>query len=205
MTRKLILASGSTVRAMLLGQAGVDFDVVTSEVDEDALKAEFAEREQLGDTGFATDKLALKLAESKALAVSKAHPDAIVIGADQILSCENRRFDKPKNIDEARTNLRFFRGKPHILHGGIAIAKGDAIVWGHSDRATLTMRGFTDEFLEDYLVGVGDAVTKSVGCYQMEGMGVQLFERIEGDYFTILGLPLLPLLAELRRLAAVPA
>ena len=205
MTARLILGSGSAVRAMLLDQAGIHFEVVTSEVDEDKIKAEFAEREQLGDTGFATDKLAMKLAEAKALAVAKSHPDALVIGADQILSCENRRFDKPKDMDEARTNLQFFRGKPHILHGGVAIAKGDAIIWGHSDRATLTMRGFTDAFLDDYLDQLGEQILKSVGCYQMEGMGVQLFERIEGDYFTILGLPLLPLLAELRRLAAAPA
>ncbi len=205
MTRSLILGSGSAVRATLLSQAGVEFEVVTSEVDEDAIKKEFSKSEQLGDTDFATDKLALKLAEAKALAVAATHPDALVIGADQILSCEGRRFDKPKNIDEARTNLKFFCGKPHILHGGIAIAQGDAIIWGHSDRATLTMRGFTDAFLDDYLAGLGDEVLKSVGCYQMEGPGVQLFERIEGDYFTILGLPLLALLAELRRLAAVPA
>ncbi|MAB14178.1 Maf family protein [Parvibaculum sp.] len=205
MTRSLILGSGSAVRAMLLSQAGVEFEVVTSEVDEDAIKKEFAEGEQLGDTEFATDKLALKLAEAKALAVAANRPDALVIGADQILSCEGRRFDKPRDIDEARTNLKFFRGKSHILHGGIAIAQGDAIIWGHSDRATLTMRGFTDAFLDDYLARLGDEVLKSVGCYQMEGPGVQLFERIEGDYFTILGLPLLALLAELRRLAAVPA
>ena len=205
MTRSLILGSGSAVRAMLLSQAGVEFEVVTSEVDEDAIKDEFSKSEQLGDTEFATDKLALKLAEAKALAVAAKRPDALVIGADQILSCEGRRFDKPKSLDEARTNLKFFRGKPHILHGGIAIAQGDAIIWGHSDRATLTMRGFTDAFLEEYLARLGDEVLKSVGCYQMEGPGVQLFERIEGDYFTILGLPLLALLAELRRLAAVPA
>ncbi|MGX1198129.1 Maf family nucleotide pyrophosphatase [Parvibaculum sp. MBR-TMA-1.3b-4.2] len=205
MTRSLILGSGSAVRAMLLSQAGVEFEVVTSEVDEDAIKKEFAESEQLGDTEFATDKLALKLAEAKALAVAATRPDALVIGADQILSCEGRRFDKPRDIDEARTNLKFFRGKPHILHGGIAIAQGNAVIWGHSDRATLTMRGFTDAFLDDYLARLGDEVLKSVGCYQMEGPGVQLFERIEGDYFTILGLPLLALLAELRRLAAVPA
>lgn len=205
MTRSLILGSGSAVRAMLLSQAGVEFEVVTSQVDEDEIKAGFSKSEQLGDTGFATDKLALKLAEAKALAVAAKRPDALVIGADQILSCEGRRFDKPKDLDEARTNLKFFRGKPHILHGGIAIAQGDAIVWGHSDRATLTMRGFTDAFLDDYLARLGDEVLKSVGCYQMEGPGVQLFERIEGDYFTILGLPLLALLAELRRLAAVPA
>ncbi|NIJ42264.1 septum formation protein [Parvibaculum indicum] len=205
MTRSLILGSGSAVRAMLLSQAGVEFEVVTSEVDEDEIKDEFSKSEQLGDTEFATDKLALKLAEAKALAVAAKRPDALVIGADQILSCEGRRFDKPKSLDEARTNLKFFRGKPHILHGGIAIAQGDAIIWGHSDRATLTMRGFTDAFLEEYLARLGDEVLKSVGCYQIEGPGVQLFERIEGDYFTILGLPLLALLAELRRLAAVPA
>lgn len=194
---KLILASGSAVRAMLLRQAGIAFEVQDSRLDEDAVKQRFATSE--------TTALALKLAEEKALAVSRLpeNANAIVIGADQILSCEGKRFDKPKFMAEARENLLFFRGKTHILHAGIALAKNGTIIWGHSDEARLTMRGFTDAYLEAYLAETGDQVMKSVGCYQLEGPGIQLFQSIDGDYFTILGLPLLPLLAELRRLSVV--
>lgn len=194
---KLILASGSAVRATLLRQAGVPFDVVDSRLDEDAVKQRFA--------GSETTPLALKLAEEKALTVSRLpeNANAIVIGADQILSCEARRFDKPKSLSQARENLLFLRGKTHILHGGVALAKNGVIIWGLGDEAHLVMRGFTHAFLDDYLATLGDKVMKSVGCYQLEAQGIQLFERITGDYFTILGLPLLPLLAELRRLGVV--
>lgn len=190
---RLILASGSAVRAMLLRQAGLAFDVVDSRLDEDAVKQRFAASE--------TTSLALKLAEEKALTVSRQpeNANAIVIGADQILSCEAKRFDKPKSMAQARDNLLFLRGKTHILHSGIALAKNGVIIWGLGDEAHLTMRGFTDAFLDDYLAALGEKVMTSVGCYQLEGQGIQLFERITGDYFTILGLPLLPLLAELRR------
>lgn len=190
----LILASGSAVRAMLLRQAGLAFDVRDSLVDEDEMKKEFAASDNWADT----DALALKLAGEKALAVSRTDPGALVIGADQILSCDGRRYDKPRDMAEARANLETFRGRTHILHSGVALAKDGAIVWGLGDRARLTMRGFTPEFLDGYLAALGEKVRSSVGCYQLEGPGIQLFERIEGDYFTILGLPLLPLLAALR-------
>ncbi len=194
---KLILASGSSVRATLLRQAGVSFDVVDSRLDEDDVKQRFAASE--------TTALALRLAEEKALAVSRLpeNANAIAIGADQILSCETKRFDKPGSMAQARDNLLFLRGKTHILHSGVALARNGVIIWGLGEEAKLTMRGFTHEFLDAYLASLGDKVMKSVGCYQLEGPGIQLFERIDGDYFTILGLPLLPLLAELRRLGVV--
>lgn len=187
----LILASGSAVRATLLRNAGLEFRVQDSRVDEDIVKKEFAHSD--------TDTLALKLAEEKALAVSRAEPAALVIGADQILSCDGDRFDKPRDMAEARANLQRFRARAHILHSGLALALGGEIVWRHVDQAHLTMRDFSDGFLDWYLEILGEKVRSSVGCYQLEGPGIQLFERIEGDYFTILGLPLLPLLAELRQ------
>jgi septum formation protein len=194
--RKLILASASTVRQTLLRNAGLSFEAVDSRADEDAIKERFAAGDLAPDA--ATDALAVKLAEEKALAVSARFPAALVIGADQILSCAGKRYDKPKSIAEARANLLEFRGRPHILHSGLVLAAEGSILWRHSARATLTMRDFSDAFLDRYLAEVGSMVMKSVGCYQLEGPGVQLFEKIEGDYFSILGLPLLPLLAELR-------
>ncbi|HEY4344032.1 MAG TPA: Maf family protein [Parvibaculum sp.] len=187
----LILASGSAVRATLLRNAGLEFGVEDSRVDEDAVKKRFA--------GGDTDALALKLAEEKALTVSRANLAAFVIGADQILSCDGDRFDKPRDMDEARANLRRFRARMHTLHSGVVLALGGEIVWRHADQAHLTMRDFPESFLDWYLATLGEKIRTSVGCYQLEGPGIQLFERIEGDYFTILGLPLLPLLAELRR------
>lgn len=193
---KLILASASAVRRKLLGDAGLEFEAVDSQADEDAIKQGFATGDLTPDE--ATDALALKLAEEKALAVSARFPAAFVIGADQILSCGGKRYDKPKSMGEARANLMEFRGRPHILHSGLVLAKEGRILWRHSARATLTMREFSDAYLDHYLGEVGSMVMKSVGCYQLEGPGVQLFEKIEGDYFSILGLPMLPLLAELR-------
>ena len=190
----LILASASAVRASLLRQAGLDFHVRDSRVDEDAVKKAFADSTDDGDT----DALALRLAEEKALAVSRAEPGALVIGADQIMSCETRRFDKPRDMVEARANLLFLRGRTHTLHSAVVLALDGEVVWGHSARADLAMRNFSDGFLDWYLKTLGEKVKTSVGCYQLEGPGIQLFERIGGDYFTILGLPLLPLLAELR-------
>lgn len=193
---KLVLASGSAVRATLLRQAGIHFDVQNSQVDEDAIKERFADSD--------IDELAVTLAAAKAVAVSTERPDAVVIGADQILSCEGARFDKPRDMDEARANLKIFHARTHRLHSGIVLAQAGEIVWRHSAHADLTMRDFSDEFLESYLATVGDKVLTSVGCYQLEGPGIQLFENISGDYFTILGLPLLPLLDELRRRKVVP-
>ena len=189
--KPLTLASGSQVRAALMRGAGLEFDVAVSGVDEDAIKA---------DHRGTPDALALKLAEAKARAVAR---DGLVVGADQILVCEGTLFDKPRDIDEARENLKKFRGRTHALVSGTVLLDDGAPVWSLSEQVSLTMRAFSDAFLEAYLLEAGDDVLKSVGCYQLEGPGVQLFEAVDGDYFAILGLPLVPLLAALRARSAV--
>ena len=189
--KPLTLASGSGVRAALMRGAGLEFDVAVSGVDEDAIKA---------DHRGPPDALALKLAEAKARTVAR---DGLVVGADQLLVCDGTLFDKPRDIDEARENLKKFRGRTHALVSGTVLLDDGAPVWSLSEQANLTMRAFSDEFLEAYLIEAGDNVLKSVGCYQLEGPGVQLFESVDGDYFAILGLPLVPLLAALRARSAV--
>ena len=189
--KPLTLASGSQVRAALMRGAGLEFDVAVSGVDEDAIKA---------DHRGTPDALALRLAEVKARAVAR---DGLVVGADQILVCEGTLFDKPRDIDEARENLKKFRGRTHALVSGTVLLDDGAPVWSLSEQVSLTMRAFSDEFLEAYLLEAGDDVLKSVGCYQLEGPGVQLFEAVDGDYFAILGLPLVPLLGALRARSAV--
>jgi septum formation protein len=189
--KPLTLASGSQVRAALMRGAGLEFDIAVSGVDEDAIKA---------DHRGTPDALALKLAEAKARAVAR---DGLVVGADQILVCEGTLFDKPRDIDEARENLKKFRGRTHALVSGTVLLDDGAPVWSLSEQVSLTMRAFSDEFLEAYLLEAGEDVLKSVGCYQLEGPGVQLFEAVDGDYFAILGLPLVPLLGALRARSAV--
>jgi septum formation protein len=189
--KPLTLASGSQVRAALMRGAGLEFDIAVSGVDEDAIKA---------DHRGTPDALALKLAEAKARAVAR---DGLVVGADQILVCEGTLFDKPRDIDEARENLKKFRGRTHALVSGTVLLDDGAPVWSLSEQVSLTMRAFSDEFLEAYLLEAGEDVLKSVGCYQLEGPGVQLFEAVDGDYFAILGLPLVPLLGALRVRSAV--
>jgi len=189
--KSLTLASGSQVRAALMRGAGLEFDIAVSGVDEDAIKAR---------DGGTPDALALKLAEAKARAIAR---DGLVVGADQILVCDGVLFDKPKDMDEARENLKKFRGRTHALVSGTVLLDDGKPVWSLVEQVTLTMRQFSDEFLEAYLLDVGDDVLKSVGCYQLEGPGVQLFEAVNGDYFAILGLPLVPLLAALRARGAV--
>lgn len=188
-TAPLILASRSGVRAMLLENAGLHFRVEVSPVDEDEAKRGFE-----GDG----NALALHLAELKGEAVSEENGAAYVIGADQVLTCEAQLFDKPRDMDEARKNLSFFRGKTHTLHSAVVVARNGKVEWSHCAEAHLTMREFSDDFLDHYLRRTGEKILKSVGCYQLEGPGVQLFDRIDGDYFTILGLPLVPLLSHLR-------
>jgi septum formation protein len=183
------------VRARLLRDAGLAFEVQDSRVDEDVVKKRFAEGDMNGDT----DALALELADEKALAVSRLQGDAVVIGADQILSCAGRRYDKPRDMMEARANLQALRGRPHTLHSAVVLARNGVVIWRHAGQAHLTMRPFSDAFLDEYLGLLGEKVKTSVGCYQLEGPGIQLFDTIDGDYFTILGLPLLALLPELRR------
>lgn len=191
----LVLASGSATRRALLEAAGIVFRVYPAEVDEAALR----------DTLFAADadvsheSVALALAEEKARTVSAEEQGSLVIGADQVLSFEGRLFEKPKTMAEAREHLLLLRGKTHALHSAVALADDGKIVWQTLQTAHLTFRTFSDAALDAYLARADDAVLTSVGAYQIEGPAVQLFETIEGDHATILGLPLLPLLKELRR------
>lgn len=185
----LILASGSGIRRQILQGAGVTFRVERPGADEDALKAQF---ESLADTD-----LALKLAEEKALEVSR-RCDGLCLGADQILVMNGQRFDKAATMDEARARLKVMRGQPHSLICGTALTRGAETLWTHTVISKIWMRDYSDAFLDAYLDEAGEGILKSVACYQFEGLGAQLFDRIEGDYYAILGLPLLPVLTALR-------
>lgn len=187
-----MLASASQVRRRLLENAAVKFRVIPSEVAEAPLK-EIAFRE-----GRSPEELALILAEAKARAVSSRESNTLVVGADQVLECDGRTFDKPATIEEARQNLQIFRAKTHRLWSAVSVVRGEDILWQVTAVAELTMHNFDDDELDCYLALAGDDVMDSVGVYRLEGLGARLFEKIDGDYFTILGLPLLPLLAFLR-------
>jgi septum formation protein len=187
----VILASKSTARRAVLEGAGVPFEIAVSGVDEDALKL------ALLDQGADPRAVAEALAEEKALAVSRARA-GVVIGADQTLEFEGRLYDKVETLEAAADRLRLLRGKPHKLHAAVTAAVDGEIAWRETVSAELTMRNFSDAFLDAYLAAEGDAALGSVGCYRLEGQGAQLFARIEGDYFAILGLPLLGLLELLR-------
>ncbi|HEX3366271.1 MAG TPA: Maf family protein [Phenylobacterium sp.] len=192
MSPGLVLASKSVARRAVLEGAGVPFEAVGSGVDEDVAKAELLAKR-------ATPRqVAEALAEEKALAVSVGRPD-LVLGADQTLEFQGQLFDKAETIDAARERLKTLRGKPHMLHSAVVVAERGAVVWRETQSATLRMRDFSDTFLEAYLSAEGEAALGSVGCYRLESQGVQLFSKIEGDYFTILGLPLMGLLDLLRR------
>lgn len=186
--RQIILASASSARAALLRGAGVDFSVEPARVDEDAVKESFkAEGAPASDTATA-------LADLKAAKISARYPDALVIGADQMLDCNGVWFDKPPDKDTLHAQLMALRGKTHHLDAALCVHERGRRIWHVVERAKLTMRDFSDDFLKSYVAEAGDDVLASVGGYRLEGKGAQLFSRIEGDYFTILGLPLLPLL-----------
>lgn len=185
---ELILASGSRTRQKMLTDAGVPFAVDVPRVDEDGIKAALrAEGAPPGDVAEA-------LAELKAGRVTARHPGALVVGCDQMLACEGAWYDKPADRAAARDQLLALRGKTHELISCAVVVRDGERLWHHIDRARLTMRPFTDAFLDEYLDRAGDDVLHSVGAYQLEGLGAQLFSRVQGDYFTILGMPLLPLL-----------
>jgi septum formation protein len=192
----VVLASQSASRAAILRGAGVDFETASPGVDEAAAKA------SLLAEGATPRDVADALAELKAVRVSLRRP-GLVIGADQTLDLEGALYDKAESVGEARERLKTFRGKRHKLHAAVVVALDGAPIWREVDTASLTMRPFSDAYLEGYLARNGEAVLASVGCYQLEGEGAQLFERIDGDYFSILGLPLMGLLDLLRRHGAL--
>ena len=191
MPESLILASSSSARRAILAGAGLSFAIDPSGLDEDQLKEKLA--------AHPVEDVALALAEAKALRVGARRPGALVLGADQILDLDGRRLDKPADKPAAARQLRLLRGRPHRLVNGLVLARGEHVIWRHRESATLWMRDFSDAFLERYLAEAGPEVLESVGAYRLEGTGAQLFERIEGDFFAILGLPLLALLGALRR------
>ncbi|MDE2240503.1 MAG: septum formation protein Maf [Rhodospirillales bacterium] len=195
-TPRLILASISPSRKAILAGAGVPFEAMPSQVDEAALKAGFS-----GPPA----SLASALALAKAQSVSAQYPDALVIGADQLLVCGARIYDKPRDLTEAAAHLRTLSGQTHELVTAICLVRGGSLVWPHMETAHLTMRGFSEGFLRDYLAAEGAAILHCVGAYRLEGLGAQLFTRIQGDYFTVLGLPLLALLGALRGRGALAA
>lgn len=186
----LILASQSAARRMLLAGAGITFDAAPADIDERAIQ----QKSRLTVPG----DVAALLAEQKAAFVSLRHPGRYVVGADQTLSVGDRLFNKPAGREQAAQQLRDLSGKTHELHSAIAVACDGATIFSHVSVAHMTMRQLDDAAIDAYLNAAGDKVTTSVGAYQIEGLGVHLFELIEGDHFTILGLPLLPLLKFLR-------
>ena len=194
----LILASGSKVRAQLLAAAGLAFIVEPPELDESAMRQAIS-----GEGVLEAQDVAEVLARAKAEAVSDLAPGAFVVGADQVLVLGDRILAKPDSMEAARAQLLDLSGKSHTLHTAVAVAKGGEAVWAYSEASTLRMRKLTPEFIGRYLAAAGEDVLSCVGSYQLEGVGIQLFDKIDGDYFSILGLPLLLLLDALRREGAI--
>lgn len=188
----IVLASKSPARTSVLKAAGVPFESHVAGVDEAAVKT------GLLAEGQGPREVADALAELKAVKVSLARPGDLVIGADQTLDLAGQLFDKVETLDEARDRLRLLRGKTHKLHSAVVVARGGVPIWREVPTARLTMRDFSDAAIETYLAQRGADLLSSVGCYQLENEGVQLFSKIDGDYFTILGLPLMGLFDFLR-------
>jgi septum formation protein len=187
----LVLASRSDVRGKILAAAGLRFEIRSSVVDERAIEAQAGINDPVD--------VARHLAHAKANAVAASLPGRVVLGADQTLARGAKRFTKPADSSVASEQLRDLRGRTHELHSALALVRDGTLLFSCVDTARLTMRNFSDRYLKEYLDLAGNAALKSVGGYQLEGIGIHLFERVEGDYFTILGLPLLPLLAYLRQ------
>ncbi|MBZ9963786.1 Maf-like protein [Mesorhizobium sp. BR1-1-2] len=197
MTEKIILASGSPFRKAMLLASGIDVEAVAPDVDERALEA------PLQGSGASPEDVALVLAEAKATEVSERRPGALVLGCDQTLSLGDEVFHKPADMEGARRHLLALSGKTHQLNSAAVLIRDGEVLWRHVGIASLTMRKLDPAFIGRHLARVGSRALSSVGAYQVEGEGIQLFEKIEGDHFTIVGLPLLPLLAELRTLGAI--
>lgn len=193
--RPLVLASASPTRRALLSAAGVDFEVAPADVDENEIHRAII----TADPEALPERIAEALARAKAQSVSRERPHALVIGSDQVLTCDGEILTKSPDRAAAREALLTLRGRRHQLISVAALAQAGEIDWTAVDVAELEMRRFSDAFLDDYLARYADSVLHSVGAYRLEGPGIQLFERVVGDYFTILGLPLISLLVELRR------
>lgn len=196
---QLVLASASRIRAEMLRASGLDIDVRPSTVDEPSIKE--ALKVERGE--MSGDDLAAVLAQAKAVDVSRQDASSLVIGADQVLSLDGKLYDKPVDQDDARNTLCELRGRTHHLHTAVACASAGEVVWHHEASVALTMRDFSNEFLGLYMGERGDDLLTSVGAYKLEGSGAQLFTSIDGDYFSVLGLPLLELLGFLRSTGAI--
>ena len=186
----LVLASKSAIRRTLLETAGVPIEVRPADIDERGIET--------SSSAQAPDAVAGLLAREKASAIARSMSGRLVLGADQVLGLGNQRFSKPNDRAAARVQLRALSGRTHALYSAVAFVQDGKVLFEHVGIARLTMRTFSDRFLDDYLDAVGNAAMASVGAYQLEGMGIQLFDHVEGDYFTVLGLPLLPALDFLR-------
>ncbi len=187
-----ILASASKARSSLLKNARLDFDIYPADIDESIIKNKCKSENK------PSKEAALELAIDKAKLISNRYQERLVVGADQMMSCEGRWFDKPENKEMAREHLSFLRGKTHLLSSAAVVVKDGEVVWRHIDQARLTMRDFSDDFLNDYLEEMADDTLQTVGSYRLEKRGIQLFDKIDGDYFTILGFPLLDFMGFLR-------
>ncbi len=197
MKQELILASSSASRQMLMRNAGLTFSAIPADIDERLLD------EQLERDGASPEEVALELARAKALAVSVLHPDALVLGCDQTMALGARVYHKPKSMAEAEAHLLSLSGRVHRLNSAAVLVRKREVVWQTVSSAELAVRTLSPEFVSRHLQRVGEKALSSVGAYQLEGEGIQLFTSIEGDYFTILGLPLLPLLSKLRDLDVI--
>lgn len=197
MTVPLILASSSPFRRMLIENAGLHFQAIAADIDERAIEA------PLEQNGASPDAVALVLAKAKAKEVSDRFPGSLIIGSDQTMSLGSQVFHKPKTMTDAENHLKTLSGWTHRLNSAIALARNGDIIWEHVSHAELTMRTLSADFIHRHLNRVGEKALSSVGAYQLEGEGIQLFSKIDGDYFTIVGLPMLPLLEKLRELGTI--
>lgn len=193
----LVLASGSASRKALLTAAGVDFIADPADLDEDAIMAALAAR------GADAPQVAAELAGQKALWVARRHPGALVLGGDSVIELGGRHLSKCATLGEARALLAEMSGREHLLVSAAALARDGVLLWTHASPCRMTVRDLSPQFLDDYLSREGTAILSSVGCYHFEGRGAQLFDRVDGDYFSVLGLPLLPVLAALRKEGAL--